>query len=104
VYNHTGNPEGFAQECGEARDLGFDGKPLIHPSQLDACNQAFSPTAEEVQAAEKIIAAFEQPENRDKGVVALDGRMVERMHADIARRTVAIARAIAEATGRVHPA
>src|SRR5215216_3148765 len=93
VYNDIGNADGFARECAQARDLGFDGKTLIHPSQIGPCNAAFSPTAEEVGEAEKIIAAFEQPENRDKGVVALDGRMIERMHADMARRTVAIAEA-----------
>jgi citrate lyase subunit beta/citryl-CoA lyase len=96
VYNDIGNAQGFADECGEARDLGFDGKTLIHPSQIDACNAAFSPTAEQMTEARKIIAAFDAPENRDKGVVALDGRMVERMHADMARRTLAIAQAIAE--------
>jgi len=95
VYNDLGNAEGFAEECRQACDMGFDGKTLIHPSQIAACNAAFSPSAEEVAQARKIIAAFAQPENRDKGVVALDGRMVERMHAEIARRTVAIAEAIA---------
>ena len=77
------------------RDLGFDGKTFIHPNQIGPCNAAFSPSAEEVALAHKIIAAFELPENKDKGVVQLDGRMVERLHADMARRTVAIARAIA---------
>jgi citrate lyase subunit beta / citryl-CoA lyase len=96
VYNDIGNAQGFADECREARDLGFDGKTLIHPSQIDACNAAFSPTAEQMAEARKIIAAFDAPENQDKGVVALDGRMVERMHADMARRTLAIAQAIAE--------
>src|SRR5262249_36620554 len=74
---------------------GFDGKTLIHPNQIEACNVAFSPSAEETDQARKVIAAFDRPENKGKGVVQLDGRMVERMHADIARRTVAIAEAIA---------
>jgi citrate lyase subunit beta/citryl-CoA lyase len=95
VYNDLGNAEGFAQECAQARDLGFDGKTLIHPSQIEPCNAAFSPDAAEVAQARKIIAAFDLPENQGKGVVALDGRMVERLHADMARRTVAIAEAIA---------
>jgi citrate lyase subunit beta/citryl-CoA lyase len=95
VYNDLGNAEGFAQECAQARDLGFDGKTLIHPNQIDPCNAAFSPDAAEVAQAKKIIAAFDLPENQGKGVVALDGRMVERLHADMARRTVAIAEAIA---------
>jgi citrate lyase subunit beta/citryl-CoA lyase len=96
VYNDLGNAEGFARECGEARDMGFDGKTLIHPNQIEACNAAFSPGAEEVAQAQKIIAAFDLPENKHKGVVQLDGRMVERLHAEMARRTVAIAQAIAE--------
>ena len=94
VYNDLGNARGFAEECAQARDLGFDGKTLIHPSQIAPCNEAFSPSEEEIAQARKIIAAFERPENKDKGVVQLDGRMVERMHADIARRMVAIAEAI----------
>jgi len=95
VYNNLGDAEGFVRECEQARDLGMDGKTLIHPNQIGPCNDVFSPGAEEVAQAKKIIAAFDLPENRDKGVVQLDGRMVERMHADIARRTVAIADAIA---------
>jgi citrate lyase subunit beta/citryl-CoA lyase len=95
VYNDLGNESGFAQECAQARDLGFDGKTLIHPNQIEPCNAAFSPDDAEVAQAKKIIAAFDLPENQGKGVVALDGRMVERLHADMARRTVAIAEAIA---------
>jgi citrate lyase subunit beta/citryl-CoA lyase len=95
VYNDIGDDQGFAQECAQARDLGFDGKTLIHPSQIAACNAAFSPSASDVAEARRVIAAFAEPENADKGVIQLDGRMVERMHADIARRTVAIADAIA---------
>ncbi|HZP76900.1 MAG TPA: CoA ester lyase [Pseudolabrys sp.] len=95
VYNDIGNAEGFAAECAQARDLGFDGKTLIHPSQIEPCNTAFSPSAEEVAQARKMIAAFDLPENKDKGVVQIDGRMVERLHAEMARRTVMIAEAIA---------
>jgi citrate lyase subunit beta / citryl-CoA lyase len=94
VYNDLGNAEGFAQECAQARDMGFDGKTLIHPNQIEPCNAAFSPGADEVEQAKKIIAAFDLPENKGKGVIQLDGRMVERLHADMARRTVAIADAI----------
>jgi citrate lyase subunit beta/citryl-CoA lyase len=94
VYNDLGNAEGFAQECAQARDMGFDGKTLIHPNQIGPCNAAFSPSVDDVALARKIIAAFNLPENKDKGVVQLDGRMVERLHADMARRTVAIAEAI----------
>jgi len=95
VYNDIADEEGFRRECGQGRDMGFDGKTLIHPNQIAPCNSAFSPSEAEVAQARKIIAAFELPENHAKGVVQLDGRMVERMHADIARRTVAIADAIA---------
>jgi citrate lyase subunit beta/citryl-CoA lyase len=95
VYNDIAGAEGFAQECAQARDLGFDGKTLIHPSQIEPCNAAFSPSADEVTQARKMIAAFDLPENKDKGVVQIEGRMVERMHAEMARRTVAIAEAIA---------
>jgi citrate lyase subunit beta/citryl-CoA lyase len=95
VYNDLADAEGFARECVEARDMGFDGKTIIHPSQIEACNRAFTPSAEEVAQARTIIAAFERPENAGKGVISLDGRMVERLHADMAQRTVAIAEAIA---------
>jgi len=94
VYNDIGDAAGFAAECAQGRDFGFDGKTLIHPSQIDPCNTAFSPSADEIADARRIIAAFDRPENAAKGVIDLDGRMVERMHADIARRTVAIADAI----------
>ena len=94
VFNDIGDAPGFVAECTQARDLGFDGKTLIHPSQIEPCNAAFSPSAEEVAQARKMIAAFDLPENKSKGVVQIDGRMVERMHAEMARRTVAIAEAI----------
>ncbi len=96
VYNDLGNAEGFAQECRQARDLGFDGKTLIHPKQIEACNEAFSPAPEEVEAARKVIAAFDLPENENKGVIQIEGRMVERLHAEMARRTVEIADMIAQ--------
>jgi citrate lyase subunit beta / citryl-CoA lyase len=99
VYNDLANAEGFADECRQARDLGFDGKTLIHPRQIEPCNQAFSPTPEEVEAARKIIAAFDLPENENRGVIQIDGRMVERLHAETARRTVTIAQAIARRNG-----
>jgi len=94
VYNDIANTEGFVAECTQARDLGFDGKTLIHPNQIEPCNAAFSPSADEVAQARKMIAAFGLPENKGKGVVQIEGRMVERMHAEMARRTVAIAEAI----------
>jgi citrate lyase subunit beta/citryl-CoA lyase len=94
-YSDFSNVDGFAQECAQGRDLGFDGKTLIHPGQIEACNAIFTPPAEEIAQARKIIAAFEQPENASRGAIRLDGQMVERLHADMARRTIAIADAIA---------
>jgi citrate lyase subunit beta/citryl-CoA lyase len=70
--------------------MGFDGKMLIHPSQIAPVNEIFAPTAEEVDFARRIIAVFDEPENAEKGVVQLDGKMVERLHLDIARRTLAL--------------
>jgi citrate lyase subunit beta/citryl-CoA lyase len=98
-YSDIGNVDGFAQECAQARDLGFDGKTLIHPGQIDACNATFTPPADDVAQARAIIAAFERPENNGRGAIQLDGRMVERLHAEIAKKTIAIADAI-ELAGR----
>ena len=95
VYNDIKNEAGFVDSCKQGLAFGFDGKTLIHPSQVEPCNAVFAPSAEEVEAARKIIAAFELPENRNKGAIALDGRMVELLHAEIARQTVALADAIA---------
>jgi citrate lyase subunit beta/citryl-CoA lyase len=95
VYNDIADVEGFRTECAQGRDMGFDGKTLVHPSQIASCNAAFSPSDNEIAQARRIIAVFELPENQAKGVVQMDGRMVERMHADIARRTVALADGIA---------
>ncbi len=95
VYNNVGDAEGFVKECEQGRDMGFDGKTLIHPNQIEPCNVAFTPSDDEVAWARKMIAAFDLPENKSRGVVSIDGRMVERLHADMGRRTVAIAEAIA---------
>lgn len=96
VYNDFADMQGFEAECRQGRDMGFDGKTLIHPTQVGPCNAVFSPSAEEVAQARRVIAAFAAPENAGKGVVQIDGRMVERMHADIARGVVAVAEAIAD--------
>ncbi|MEI9885309.1 MAG: CoA ester lyase [Rhizomicrobium sp.] len=95
VYNDIQNEAGFRSACEQARAFGFDGKTLIHPSQVGPCNAVFAPSAAEVEAARKVIAAFELPENKGKGAIKLDGRMVELLHAEIARGTVAMADAIA---------
>lgn len=94
VYNNFKDLDGFAAECAHGRMLGMDGKTLIHPSQIEGANRAFSPAADDVAWARRIIAAFEQPEAIGKGVITIDGRMVELLHAEMARRTVAIADAI----------
>lgn len=94
VYNEIKDEAGFAAECGQGRDLGFDGKTLVHPSQVEPANRTFAPHEAEVERARTIIAAFEKPENAGKGAIQLDGRMVELLHAQMARRTVALAEAI----------
>lgn len=94
-YSGIGDAEGFAKECTQGRDMGFDGKTLIHPSQIEAANEIYTPPAAEVERSRKIIDAFKLPENAGKGAIQLDGRMVERLHAEIARRTIAISDAIA---------
>jgi citrate lyase subunit beta/citryl-CoA lyase len=95
VYNDIQDLDGFRLECLQGRDMGLDGKTLIHPSQVDICNAVFAPTSAEVESAAAIIDAFALPENAGKGVIQLNGRMVELLHADMARRTLAIADAIA---------
>ncbi len=94
VYNDFRDAEGYRRECRQGRLLGFDGKTLIHPDQIAVANEVFSPAPDEVQRARRIVEAFALPENRGKGVINLDGRMVELLHAEVARRTVAIADAI----------
>jgi len=94
VYNGLDDADGFTAECEQGRDMGFDGKTLIHPKQLEAANRLFAPDPDEVARARAIIAAFEQPENAAKGAITLDGRMVERLHAEMAKRTVALEEAI----------
>jgi len=95
VFNGIRDEEGFAASCKQGADLGFDGKTLIHPSQIDPCNEIFSPPAEEVAWGRQIIAEFDRSENSSKGVLKIDGKMVERLHAEAARRVVAMADTIA---------
>lgn len=94
VYNAIPDLEGLERECRQGADLGFDGKSLIHPSHLAIANAAFAPPADEVAWGRTVIAAFEQPENAGKGVIKVEGRMVERLHLEQARRLIAIADAI----------
>jgi citrate lyase subunit beta / citryl-CoA lyase len=95
VFNAIQDEAGFRAECAQGRALGMDGKTLIHPNQIAPCNEAFSPSAEEIAAARKIVETFALPENQGKGAISLDGRMVELLHAEIARQTLALAEAIA---------
>jgi citrate lyase subunit beta/citryl-CoA lyase len=94
VYNVLGDEAGLRAECEQGRDLGFDGKTLIHPNQLAIANEVFAPTPDEVEEARALIAAFARPENAGKALITHAGRMAERMHADMARRTLALAEAI----------
>lgn len=89
VYNDFKDQAGFEAECTAGALMGFDGKTLIHPGQIAAANDAFSPNPDAVAEAEKIVSAFGQPENADKGVISIDGKMVERLHLDIALKTLA---------------
>lgn len=90
VYNNLEDSEGFLRECAEGRDLGMDGKTLIHPKQVEPCNAVFSPSEEEVAWAQSVAAAFDDPAHATAGVVRVNGQMIERLHLDIARRILAV--------------
>lgn len=94
VYNDITNADGFAAEAAQGRDLGFDGKTLIHPSQVEPCNAAYAPSEAEVAEAEAIIAAFEEATAAGRGVVTVNGRMIENLHVDNSRRVLAVHAAI----------
>ncbi|MEU8683934.1 CoA ester lyase [Streptomyces sp. NPDC048611] len=95
VYNDVKNAEGFEAECVQGRQFGFDGKTLIHPSQVEPCNRAFAPSADQVAHARKVIDAFDEATREGRGVVTVDGRMIENLHVEDARRILAVAEAIA---------
>jgi len=95
VYNAFKDEAGLAAECAQGRDMGFDGKTLIHPAQVEICNAAFAPSAEEVDLAERQIAAFNAAQAQGQGVAVLDGRIVENLHVVTAQAVLARARAIA---------
>jgi citrate lyase subunit beta/citryl-CoA lyase len=88
VYNDFRDIDGFNAECRQAVRMGFDGKTLIHPGQIEPANLAFSPDAATIEDARAIIDAFAQPENAGKGVLSINGRMVELLHADMAKRVL----------------
>ena len=89
VYNAIDDADGFSAECAQGARFGFDGKTLIHPAQIAACNAAFSPTVDDIAWAETVERAFAAPEAANKGAIRVEGKMVERLHLDQARRTLA---------------
>ncbi|MCC7271031.1 MAG: CoA ester lyase [Alphaproteobacteria bacterium] len=96
VYNDIKDEAGFRAVCRQGLEMGFDGKTLIHPSQVEPCNEIFAPTADELAMAGKVVAAFRQAQAEGKGVVTVDGRMIENLHVEQAERALALAAAIRE--------
>lgn len=96
VYNDIADAAGFEAECRQGLEFGFDGKTLIHPSQIETANATFAPSPDEITRARAVIAAFALPENAGKGVIKVDGRMTELLHLEEAKRVVAVAEAIGE--------
>ena len=94
VYNDINNDAGLSAECRQGRVLGFDGKSLIHPAQIETANRVFSPGEAELSHARDVVEAFARPENRGKGVISLNGQMVELLHLQQAERLIAIDNAI----------
>jgi citrate lyase subunit beta/citryl-CoA lyase len=94
VYNEVRNLEGFTTECIQAAEMGFDGKTLVHPDQVGPANEVWAPSAEEVAHSRLVIEAFEQAAAEGRGVITVDGKMIENLHVDNARRVLATARAI----------
>jgi citrate lyase subunit beta/citryl-CoA lyase len=90
VFNDFQDAEGFAQQCRQGAEFGFDGKTLIHPNQIEACNRTFSPTAESLAWARRVTSEFAKPENAARGALRLDGAMVERLHLAQAERLLAV--------------
>jgi citrate lyase subunit beta/citryl-CoA lyase len=96
VYNDIQDSEGFRAVCRQGLEMGFDGKTLIHPSQVEPCNEVFAPSSAELESAAKIVAAFRAAEAEGKGVVTVDGRMIENLHVEQAERALSLAAAIRE--------
>ena len=95
VYNDVKDLDGFRDECVQGAEMGFDGKTLIHPGQVEIANEVWAPTVDEVAHARRVIDAFEKGLSEGRGVVTVDGRMIENLHVDNARRAIAVADAIA---------
>lgn len=96
VYNDIKDEDGFRDICQQGLEMGFDGKTLIHPSQVAPCNDVFSPTAAQLEMASRIVAGFEEAQREGKGVVTVDGRMIENLHVEQAKKQLALAAAVAE--------
>ena len=96
VYNDIQDVEGFKAVCRQGLEMGFDGKTLIHPSQVEPCNAIFAPSETELATAGKIVTAFKTAQAEGKGVVTVDGRMIENLHVEQAERALALAAAIKE--------
>jgi citrate lyase subunit beta/citryl-CoA lyase len=94
VFNDLDDADGFEAECRQGRQLGMDGKTLIHPKQLEPCNRVFAPSDDEVADAREVIAAFEEATAAGRGVATVKGRLIENLHVEQARRVVAQADAI----------
>lgn len=99
VHLNLDDEEGFQAACTQARDLGFDGKTLIHPKQIEVANQIFAPSAMEVKHAREILGAWEEAQKQGKGVVVVNGRLVENLHVEEAKRLLALAGVIGERNG-----
>ncbi len=94
VFLDLNDHEGFIDSCRQGAELGFDGKTLIHPKQLEAANEVFAPSKDELRLSRRIIEAYAEAEAEGKGVVVVDGKLIERLHVDHAKRVVALAEAI----------
>jgi citrate lyase subunit beta/citryl-CoA lyase len=94
VYNDVKNPDGFLAECQQGMEMGFDGKTLIHPSQIEPANSTWAPSDDEVAYSQRVIEAFDEAIADGRGVVTVDGRMIENLHVNNARRVLAVAAAI----------
>lgn len=99
VFNAFKDDDGLRAECEQGRDMGFDGKTLIHPAQLAVANAVFAPTEAEIDLARRQIAAFDEAKAQGKGVAVVDGRIVENLHVETARAALARAEAIAKLAG-----
>jgi citrate lyase subunit beta/citryl-CoA lyase len=96
VYNDVKNEEGFAAEARQGREMGFDGKTLIHPAQVEPCNEAFSPSEADIERARGLISTFEEAKAAGQGVVTFNNKMVEELHVRDAKRILAFAQALSE--------